>query len=324
MSTRACVLSVAMAMLLMPLAAAVASTTKAPASPAMVRIPGHVLSVLSHAAQVNQPVDSRGRLLHDSDQLTTTIVLKHDDQAGFDRYLKDLYDPHSKNFHHYLKQREIARRFGPSRQTYDATLAYLRANGFKLVEGAANRLTLTVRGTRAGAERAFGVRIADYRIDDRRFYANNEDPALPAGLASRVESITGLTNFPQPQNTNVAIAAIVCSVKITFGFAGPVFNQLYLTGNPDAMRAGFLACVAGEVYKELHGGENIADPPPPAWIADEGTGQNIGLIEFDSYQTSDVADFLNLAGVSNMNNLTETKVGRSNPWSQPGRSVARY
>jgi len=95
MLTRVQILSLALLMLL-PVAAS--ANTGAPKNsahaPAMVRLPGHVLPALSHAAEVNQPVDARGRLVHDSDELTLTIVLKRDDQPGFDRYLKDIYQPH--------------------------------------------------------------------------------------------------------------------------------------------------------------------------------------------------------------------------------------
>ena len=55
-----------------------------------------------------------------------------------------------------------------------------------------------MRGTRAQAERAFDVRIADYRIDGRTFRANESDPALPLQLASRVQSIAGLSNLAIP------------------------------------------------------------------------------------------------------------------------------
>ena len=79
----------------------------------------------------------------------------------------------------------MARRFGPSQEAYDRALAFLERSGFTLVEGSANRLTLTVRGTRSQAERAFAVEIHDYRLDDRTLYANDRDPALPAPKSLR-------------------------------------------------------------------------------------------------------------------------------------------
>ena len=162
-------------------------------APAIVRLPGHVLPALANASIV--PSDSK------SEPITLTLVLKRDDQAGFERFLHDLYDPKSPAFHHFLTQRQIANRFGPSRADYNSVLRWMKSKGFRLERGSKNRLTLTMRGTRAQAERAFDVRIADYRIDGRTFRANDGDPALPLQLASRVQSIGGLSNLAIPSRS---------------------------------------------------------------------------------------------------------------------------
>src|SRR5439155_25393126 len=83
--------------------------------------------------------------------LTLTVVLNRTDQEGFDEFLRGVQDPQSPTYRHYLSPREQAERFGPSSQAYRAVLAWLRRNDFTLVEGSANRLTLTVRGTRESA-----------------------------------------------------------------------------------------------------------------------------------------------------------------------------
>ena len=84
-------------------------------------------------------------------------------------------------------------------------LAFLEGSGFALVEGSANRLTLTARGTRAQGERAFGVRIDDYRMGGRSFFANDRDPALPSALAPHVQAVIGLSNLarPRPNDENL-------------------------------------------------------------------------------------------------------------------------
>ena len=157
--------------------------------------PGHVLPALSKATIVPSKPDA------DAQPITVTLVLKRDHQAQFERYLHDVYDPHSKVFRHFLTQRQIADRFGPSRQVYDTALRYLRASGFALVAGSKNRLTLTMRGTRADAERTFDVRISNYNLGKRSFYATDRDPALPTRLAGRVQSVAGLSNFASPIRT---------------------------------------------------------------------------------------------------------------------------
>src|SRR5262245_4322839 len=151
----------------------------------MVRLPGHVLPALAKA----KAVAPQSKTVAEK-SLTLTLVLKHDDQAGFERYLHDVYDSHSPNHRRFLTQSELSDRFGPSRDAYDGVLSYLQQNGFTLVEGSANRLTLTVRGTRAQAERTFAIHIGDYKIGDTTFYANDSDPELPVALASRVQAVS--------------------------------------------------------------------------------------------------------------------------------------
>ena len=75
-------------------------------------------------------------------------MLKHTDQAGFDKYLHDVYDRNSPLFSHFLKPTEVSDRFGPSQGAYNEILDYFTAYGFKLIAGSANRMTLTVSGTR--------------------------------------------------------------------------------------------------------------------------------------------------------------------------------
>src|SRR5277367_6630336 len=85
-----------------------------------VRIPGHVLPALAKATIVPSKSET------DTQLITLTLVLKRDDQAGFERYLKELYDPHSPNFRRFLTQSQIVKRFGPSKASYDRVLRYLR------------------------------------------------------------------------------------------------------------------------------------------------------------------------------------------------------
>jgi len=343
MSKRVPVLSLAL-MVLLSMAAS-ANASGGPKQPtktsAMVPIPGHVLPALAKAAEVNQPLDSQGRLLHDSDPLTITIVLKHDDQAGFDGYLKDIYDPHSKNFRHFLNQRQIARRFGPSQKSYDATLAYMRANGFKLVEGSANRLTLSMRASRAAIERAFNIRLGEYRIGKREFFANDRDPLLPAALAPHVEAVVGLSNlarpirigsadvvsnFPPKQNGTLAFSCYLADNLVPEEFG----DAAMLTGI-DTSPLDFIVtvlryqCAADELNLvtaywaslnpalQAHWKNQHAAIAIPALAAvSPGSGQTIGLLEFDNFNPSDVQDYLNLIGFTKINvagQLSEVDVG---------------
>src|SRR5271168_4264184 len=158
-----------------------------------VRIPGHVLPALAKATIVPSKSETGTQLV------ALTLVLKRDDQPGFEHFLHGLYDPKSPNFHHFLTQQKIADDFGPSRADFDSVFRWMISKGFRVERGSVNRLTLTMRGTRADAERAFDVRIGDYVLSERSFYANDRDPALPREIASLVQAVEGLSNFAAPQ-----------------------------------------------------------------------------------------------------------------------------
>ncbi len=84
------------------------SIDRPPLAPPMVRLPGHVLKVLAKAESVKLPAKAGSEPIP-----TLTLVLKRDREKAFKRYLREVYDPHSRNYHHFLKQRDIAARFGP-------------------------------------------------------------------------------------------------------------------------------------------------------------------------------------------------------------------
>jgi len=132
-----------------------AAAQAAPTQSETVRLTGHVPPVLAKAT-VLPPKAGSGQ-----EQITLTLVLRRDDEEGFERYLRELYDRRSANFHHFLTQQQIADRFGPSRTDYDSVLSYLRSNAFELVDGSANRLTITVRGRRSQVEKALKVDIRE-------------------------------------------------------------------------------------------------------------------------------------------------------------------
>ncbi|HUA33021.1 MAG TPA: protease pro-enzyme activation domain-containing protein [Candidatus Binataceae bacterium] len=311
------------------------------AAPA-VRLPGHVLPVLSKSTAVartqatgEQPID-------------LTIVLRRDHQAAFDRFLHELYDPHSARYRHFLTQSQLADRFGPSRQDYALVRQYLVARGFTIVAESQNRLTLTVRGRRAKVERAFDVTIRDYTLGKRAFFANDRDPALPREIASSVLAIQGLSNLATPEPGNFPIIAPPKTPPV---FPAPPNTPPPPPGPPCdisvasacATAAGGSACYASKAAQQCYqqclsaggspgnyGGQGLggllqqfvdedcgsAPITPqtlnakPSRLNFDGTGQTIGLVEFDSFVQSDVTNYLALLGLPStlINNLSKVDV----------------
>ena len=310
-------------------AAALVHAIAAAAAPdGWVALPGHVPSTLSDATRL----EVRAKALTAADEpLTLTVVLRREDENAFREFLTDLYDPASAVFRRYRTPVEIADRYGPSQESYDRVEAYFESRGFELAEGSANRLTLTFRGTRAKAEAALSVPIVDYRIGDKAFRANAADPKLPADLAWRVQAVIGLSDLARPEPNIVALQKAFCAVvyglfAVSGGGAANAANLItqYFSfcnnlkwpweqgGGGAKLRASFDALPAASVASgdaaSRGSASGNARPGRPKggvakagnddWLSLTGAGQTIGLLSFDSYVASDVANFFALAGAS--------------------------
>jgi subtilase family serine protease len=299
--------------------------------------PGTVLAALKEAKRIKSAPNAGKQ------PITLTLVLNRDDQKGFEGYLHDVYNAHSLDYRHFLTQHEIASRFGPSQKSYDAVLAYLERYGFKLVQGSKNRMTITVRGTRAMAEHTFSVHIANYRIGKKTFYANDRDPSLPQGLASRVAALGGLSGLARPHAAGIISAIVTALVQLVIVTACDMFDIAKQVKDPniqDACKFIKQADTFSTVLTILGlSGVAFAVPMPRPIRAlaggpsadinqascssfssgIDGSGQTIGIVAFDSFDPSDVANFLSLTQLpaSLINNISKVDV---NGGTSPGPS----
>jgi Pro-kumamolisin, activation domain len=283
----------------------------AAAGAAEVRIPGEVSSRLAA-----HPLRATAREQHQ--RLTLTVVLRRTDQSGFNGYLRAVYDRSSPLHDHFLAQTQLANRFGPSLSAYDHVRSWLVAQGFRVTQGSSNRLSLSVRGTRAQAQRAFHIRIRDVRVGKRVVYGNIEAPAMPRVLAPHVQAVLGLTDLAQPtsHNENVPAALSDCAALFQLpqlnGTGGLIYQLVKYLKDFFLLTIADLAFIgAGALYAYCSGLYLGAAWFGPGGLsssasfhrdlsgvghtrASTASAQKVGLLEYDTYNLSDVSDWLNL------------------------------
>jgi pro-kumamolisin-like protein len=220
----------------------------------LVPLPGHVLKILARAKEVVPAANVEAQ------SMVVTLVLHHTDEEAFKQLAEDVNNPSSPSYRHFLSQQQIAERFGPSQQAYDAVRNYLTGRSLTLVQGSANRLTLSVKGTRAQIESAFHVHIHDYQLGPRTFRANIDEPSLPESIAGFVQSVAGLSTIERPR---------------------PLFQE----PDPNPMALSTAYDFSGVLLSD---GQTVAT----------GAGQTVGLIEFSGFQVSDVQNWLTLEGLN--------------------------
>ncbi len=231
---------------------------------------GHVPAAVAHL----QPV---GRLPA-STNLQLAIGLPLRDPEGLTNFLRQLYDPASTNYHHYLTSEQFTERFGPSQKDYQTVIAFLEANGFKVIATHPNRLLVDVTGSVAAIERTFRVtlRLYPHPTEQRTFYSPDVEPSVPSGVP--ILDISGLENFmpPRPMDFRRRPGPEGSAAK---GYDDGS-TVAYATGSGpggDFIGADFRAAYAPGVTLT-------------------GVGQTIGLFEFGPYFTNDITLYQQRAG----------------------------
>jgi kumamolisin len=150
---------------------------------------GDVVAGLSHATRTG-PVSASLRM-------SVAISLAPRDSAALKAFVAQVTDPRSPRYKHYLKPAQFAARFGATDASVSQVSSYLRSQGLAVGPVSGNRLVIDASGTAAQMQKAFGVGVSTYQDTKtkRSFYANGAAPTLPAGLASTVVDVAGLSNY---------------------------------------------------------------------------------------------------------------------------------
>ena len=251
-------------------------------------LPGHVPAVLPQL----QPIGS----LPPETNLNLAIGLPLRNQEALTALLRQISDPSSQNYRHYLTPQQFTEQFGPTPEQYAAVMAFARTNGFTIRGTHPNRLLLDVQAHVTDIQKAFGITLGLYPhpTEPRAFYAPNTEPSVEPSLP--VLDVSGLSNFrrPHPKSLHVAPINTRSGVKPKAGsgpggtYIGPDFRGAYARGSSLT-----------------------------------GTGQALGLIEFDGYYTNDITLYESKAGLPHVplqNVLLEGFDGTPTPGGGSGNS----
>ncbi|MFZ0827299.1 MAG: protease pro-enzyme activation domain-containing protein, partial [Verrucomicrobiia bacterium] len=204
-----------------------------------------------------------------TNQLNLAIGLPLRNQEVLTNLLQQIYDPASPEYHHYLTPEQFAERFGPTEQDYRTVIAFAKANGLRVTGTHPNRMLVDVSGSAATIEKAMHVtlRVYPHPTEHRSFYAPDVEPS--ADLSVPILSISGLDNYSLPRPRLLASPLVNGQNASPNAGSGPGGNYM---GND------FRAAYAPGVTLN-------------------GTGQVVGLLQFDGYTASDIAYYESQGGL---------------------------
>lgn len=201
-------------------------------------------------------------------KLSINLPLRHRELLA--NFIETLYDSASPGFRRYLTPEEFDARFGPSEQDYQAALDWAANAGFTVAARHPNRMLLEINASVADIERALSVTLRSYAhpTESRSFFAPDTEPSVAIGVPRLL--ISGLDNFARPHPKHLRRALPRGSANATpKGGSGP-------NGN-----------LAGFDYRAVYA----------PGVALTGTGQMVGLVEFDGYYSGDITAYENQTGL---------------------------
>jgi hypothetical protein len=197
-------------------------------------------------------------------RLRLSLVLQPRNRAGLSALLSRIYDPSSPDFHKYLSVAQFVEQFAPTAADYQTVVEYARDQGFTVTDQPANRLLVPIEATVAQVESAFNVKMRVYRhpTEARTFFSPDREPSLTLGVP--LAHIAGLNNYSLPQPAVVRGTAANAAPQATG--SGP--SGSYLASD---IRAAY-----------------YTNTVPTGSTVLTGSGQTVGLLEFDGYNIGDV------------------------------------
>jgi len=137
---------------------------------AALAVPSNKLTAQSRANSNLGPEDP-------NKQITVTVWLNFSNKAGLDALVKQMYDKHSPNYHHFLTMDQYRAQFAPTADQAAAVRDFLTASNMTVTATDQNNHYVMAKGTVGAAQTAFNVQI-------NRAMVNGAIHRVPAGKAT--------------------------------------------------------------------------------------------------------------------------------------------
>ncbi|MGH9430214.1 MAG: S53 family peptidase [Terriglobia bacterium] len=186
--------------------------------------------------------------------ISLAIGLPVRDPSGLKDFIKQVSDPKSPNFRKHITQAQFTATYGAASADYSALHDWVTSHGLTVAATYSNNLLMTITGTAAQIGQALYVNLVfRLRKDGSKFVAVDRDPSI--NLSVPILQISGLADFRIPTRA------------VTLNGTGSGNN--YRAAD---LRNAYLG--VGSPCQSL-----------------DGTGQVVGIVDFDTFQTSDIAAY---------------------------------
>lgn len=240
------------------------------------------------------------------ERLHVDVTLRLPDPVALRSFIASVSDRRSPAFGRYLPKGEFGRVFGPPLSEVRAVDGVLEAAGLHPGPVSPSHLVVPLTATVSALEKAFHVRLADYRLPAGRVaFAATTPPELSSSVASYVDGVIGLDDLYRansravwPGRGSPALAGPPEAVAAARGArTGAAAARGLSASAPTACPA---AQRTASSYGSLTAGELASHYSMTGMYAlgDLGQGVRIALAEFEHNSATDIAAYESCYGLS--------------------------
>jgi subtilase family serine protease len=139
--------------------------------------------------------------------------------AAAEKFLEDLQNPNSPNYHKWLTPEQYADRFAISASDLAKVTAWLQSQGFTVNRTARGRSQVWFSGAVSQIETVFRTEMHHFSVKGESHFANSVEPSVPSALGDVVLGVHGLSNF-RPKARVRRDPSFATSAKPNFNFSG--------------------------------------------------------------------------------------------------------
>jgi subtilase family serine protease len=127
-----------------------------------------------------------------SKTIEVSIWLKPHNRSEMDALARELYDPNSPNYRHWMTRAQIAERFAPTAEEAKTVREFFESHNLRVVTVGGNNFFVRARGAVGDVENAFHVQLNNYQVGNKIVRANTSDPYVDGAAGALVRTVSGL------------------------------------------------------------------------------------------------------------------------------------
>jgi subtilase family serine protease len=116
-------------------------------------------------------------------------------EKALQKFIEELHDPASSNFHKWLTTQQFGRTFGLAQQDLDIIIIWLKSHGFTVNTVYPSGVLIDFSGSARQVREAFHSEIHYLQVKGATHIANVRDPQIPGALAPAVSGVVSLHDF---------------------------------------------------------------------------------------------------------------------------------